>query len=353
MPVMEVERRVERKSRENQQGADRTDARDRCARANGARLLAGGREPLVGGWEPLAGDALLDRLRFTGRARPRSDSDLVERLRAVIERGLGADDLAQVDGPRIVVTTGRLAHVLACHIHRRGPQSDTRQPTVALACGVLMDVLFRQLVTIGTIEDPIRDGLDALAIDGRHHALLGWIGQLAPSNRVMLDAEVQRQTLDLIDRWPKLDPRWLPRSRLALRVEMFGGAVELSTHVDLAIGRPSPNVSSVGFVDVRSGRRRPGHRDDRHFAVLVDTLRSPAPPFVVATYYTRTGELDVDPVSEDLLFAAARRTAEGLRRMYRPTAEELASLGPDRRCSACSLLDERDPCYVPEAESNR
>ena len=49
---------------------------------------------------------------------------------------------------------------------------------------------------------------------------------------------------------------------------------------------------------------------------MVESLRSPAPPFVVATYYTRTGEVDVDPVSEELLVGAARRTLAGTRLLW-------------------------------------
>jgi hypothetical protein len=82
--------------------------------------------------------------------------------------------------------------------------------------------------------------------------------------------------------------------------------------VDLAIGRPELAVGSVAIVEVKSGARRLEHRKDLHFYALVETLRNPAPPFAVATYYTRTGELDVDPVSDELLASAARRTSAGI-----------------------------------------
>ena len=92
------------------------------------------------------------------------------------------------------------------------------------------------------------------------------------------------------------------------------------------------------MVEVKSGTRRVEHRADLHFYALLEALRSPAPPFVVATYYSRTGELDVDPVTDELLVAAARRTAVGARQLV-----DLArGMEPDRRpgplCGRCSTM---------------
>ena len=81
-----------------------------------------------------------------------------------------------------------------------------------------------------------------------------------------------------------------------MRVALAAGRVELAARVDLVVGPPVCDVASVGIVEVKSGSRRPGTATTPFYA-LVETLRSAAPPFVVATYYTRTGELDVDPVT--------------------------------------------------------
>jgi hypothetical protein len=196
-----------------------------------------------------------------------------------------------------------------------------------MACGALIDGLFRQLVTTGSIGDPMADGLDALVLDDRQGELVTWIDNLSPTERGALTAEVDRQCLDLVARWPRLDPSWLPRTQVPMRVGLADGSIELSGRVDLAIGRPGLNVASVAIVEVKSGARRADHRSDLHFYALVETLRSPAPPFAVATYYTRTGELDVDPVSDELLASAARRTAAGIGALCRPTGEGQVS-GP-------------------------
>ncbi len=126
-------------------------------------------------------------------------------------------------------------------------------------------------------------------------------------------------------------------------MRLAGGAVELSARVDLAIGRPAEDLASVAIVEVKSGSRRAEHRADLHFYALIESLRNPAPPFAVATYYTRTGELDVDPVCEELLVAAARRTLAGIRTLRELATGSEPRRTPDWLCGSCAALPECDP----------
>ncbi|MGA3149518.1 MAG: hypothetical protein ABSF33_18900 [Acidimicrobiales bacterium] len=247
-------------------------------------------------------------------------------LRHGLEEGLLSEVGGQGDGGAgggpaglgespLVVTKDRLTRALSSEAHQRDVEFGHRPPTVPMACGAMVDVLFRQLVTVGSIGDPMTDALAALSIDDRQRELVSWIECLPRSELAELQAEVERQADGLVRRWPRLDAAWLPRTQEALRVGLAGGAVELSARVDLAVGRPAQQQASVAIVEIKSGARRIEHRADLHFYALVEALRNPAPPFVVATYYTRTGELDVDPVTEELLVAASRRTLAGIRAM--------------------------------------
>ena len=237
-----------------------------------------------------------------------------------------------------MVTKDRLTRVLACEVHQATTEFGTRSFSVALACGALIDVLFRQLVTVGSIGDPMEDGLAALSVDDHQTDLVAWLEGLGGPERDELRAEVERQAQGLGRRWPTLDPAWLPRTQETLRVRSGGGAVELSARVDLVIGRPSRDEGSVAIVEVKSGARRVEHRADVHFYALLEALRSPAPPFAVATYYARTGELDVDPVTDELLVAAARRTAVGARRLVDLAGGIEPDRGPGPLCGRCSIL---------------
>ncbi len=240
-----------------------------------------------------------------------------------------------------MVTKDRLHRALACGEHAGSGGFGQRTFSTALACGALVGALFRQLVTVGFVDDAMADGMAALAVDDRQAELVAWIDQLTGPEHQELAAEVERQAEGLRRRWPALDPSWLPRTQEAMRIRLAGGTVELSARVDLAIGRPAREEASVALVEVSSGIPRVEHRADRHFYALLEALRNSAPPFVVATYYTRTGELDVDPVTDELLVVAARRTLAGARRL-RHLAEgsaEGTELSPASSllCARCSV----------------
>jgi hypothetical protein len=305
------------------------------------RATAPSNPSVASGWTPLAGNALLDRLRVTGRPRPLADPERGARLRETLEHGLSpgmvgspgcfGNQATVPSSPQpLVITKDRLNRALDPESHLGADACGVQPPTTPMACGALIDVLFRQLVTTGSVGDPMKDAMAALALDGRQGHLVTWIDNLSAAERGALAAEVDRQSIDLLARWPRLDPSWLPRTQVAVRAGLAGGSIELSGRVDLAIGRPELSVASVAIVEVKSGARRPEHRKDLHFYALVETLRSPAPPFAVATYYTRTGELDVDPVSDELLASAARRTVAGIRALGQPTSETVA-WGPAAR----------------------
>jgi hypothetical protein len=240
-------------------------------------------------------------------------------------------------GARLVVTKDRLTRALACPVHRTVDRFGARDFTLPLACGALVDVLFRQIVTVGTVGDPMADGLDGLGMDEHQVPLVAWIGGLAPAEFAELRAEVDRQAHGLAERWPVLDASWLPRTQESLRALLAGGRVELTARVDLAVGRRAEGEASVAIVEVKSGARRPEHRDDLRFYALVEALRSPAPPFAVATHYSRTGELDVEPVTHELLAEASRRCLAGARVLAGVTSE------PDDGawCSACATMPRR------------
>jgi hypothetical protein len=245
------------------------------------------------------------------------------------------------------VTKDKLTRALACEAHRDAAGCGKPSPSVALACGALVDALFRQLVTVGSIDDPMADGMAALSVDDRQSTLVSWIERMPGNEQAGLRAEVERQAEGLLCRWPRLGPTWLPRTQEPVRAVLAGGAVELSARVDLAIGEPMEDQASVAIVEIKSGARRAEHRADLHFSALIEALRSQAPPFVVATYYTRTGELDVDPVTEELLVAAGRRTLIGARVLQASEHRTEVPAVPAGLCCLCERLPQRATGAVP------
>jgi hypothetical protein len=258
---------------------------------------------------------------MTGRRRPVVDASLPKMLRRRIDHGLsGLAPPAQAERSScahtpLVVTKARLRRALACARHSSLEEPLGPSPTAALARGVLVDACFRQLVTTGSVADPMADGLAALRADGRQDDLLAWIADLPDERWSELVAEVDAHVGQLRRCWPRLDPAWMPRTQEPMRVRVADGRVELAARVDLALGMPGQRTASVALVEVKSGPLLPEHVADLHWSALVEALRHPAPPFAVGLYSTCTGAIDVDWVTADLLVAAADRMVAGVRRL--------------------------------------
>ncbi len=255
--------------------------------------------------EPPSGAELLERLRGDLADRPVVDLELAGGLREWLEDGISAAVAGRSEtSPPIVVDKQRLHEALG------GERA--RATTTPMALGAMVDALFRQLVTTGGLDDPWTDALAALGADDRGAPVVDHVAGLPADELAELRADLAEQTAALAVRWPPLAPHWLARTQEALSAPLAGGRVVLRGVVDLAVGGPSDGRSTVCLVEVKSGRRRIEHRADLHYYALLETLRAGAPPFRVATYYTRTGELDVEDVDHEVLANAVRRTLDAV-----------------------------------------
>ncbi|HXQ59246.1 MAG TPA: PD-(D/E)XK nuclease family protein [Acidimicrobiales bacterium] len=292
---------------------------------------------------PPEGSALLERLRGQTTARPTVDPGLAGGLRDWLEDGLaGVTDGLPVDAAPVRVTKEALTGVLMCEAHLMARRTSPRTVTVELARGSLVDALFRQWVTTGRLDDPWPDALGAVRADGDTDIIDFLEAMDAPNSRE-LAREVAEHAAGVVARWPVPSPTWLPRTQERLVVPLVGGRVVLSGVVDLAFGGPASERASVCVVEIKSGRRRVEHRGDLHFYALLETLRSGAPPFRIATYYTRTGELDVEPVTDDVLVGALQRVLAGTVRLCRLAAGTEPTRTPNGLCAWCAALPGCEP----------
>ena len=246
--------------------------------------------------------------------------------------------MADLDPARdpVRVTKDLITQVLTCEAHldeRRGPRS----MSTPLVRGVLVDALFRQWVTSGQVGDPLEDALAALMASGDHD-VPAWVAGLDGDSRVALAQEVTGHLDRIQTGWPVLPPSWLARTQERLTVPLAGGLVILQGVIDLSLGSPSAGAASVCIVEVKSGRRRVEHRGDLQLYALMETLRSGAPPFRIATYYSATGELDVEPVRREVLHGALHRVVVAASRLCRLAAGAQASPTPNALCTWCAAL---------------
>src|ERR1700728_1460034 len=260
---------------------------------------------------PKPGTEVLASLRGDSSRRPLVDPGLSGGLRDWLEDGLCS--LAPRAATPLVLTKQTLRDALA---GRPSGTSIGPQPVNhSIALGALMDVLFRQLVTIGRIEEPLRDGIGALRIDPRRSEIVDFVNGLTGRARADLHEELETQTAVLLSRWPRLSPSWLPRTQERIAIPLAGGDVVLVGVIDLIVGAPSAGRASVGLIELKSGRARTEDCDDLRFYALLETLRSGAPPFRVATFYTRTGHVDAEDVDDEILISSVRRVLAAIGRM--------------------------------------
>jgi hypothetical protein len=281
-------------------------------------------------------DGLLRRLRGDGVPRPVVDPGLAGGLRDWLEDGLVESVAALAPGTDVVrVNKESLNQVLLCEAHLVARRQAPRVPTVELARGSLVDALFRQWVTTGVVDDPWADALAALETEGDGSDVCAFVGGLPDALAARLASEVAEHAANITERWPVLSPAWLPRTQERLEVPLCGGRVVLAGVLDLVLGSPARDRASVCLVELKSGARRIEHRPDLHFYALLEALRSGAPPFRIATYYSGTGELDAEPVGEDTLVGALSRALDGAIRLCRVAAGAEPERRPNQLCSWC------------------
>jgi len=265
-------------------------------------------------------------------------------LRDWLEDGLaGPAGAVAPDAVPVRVTKEALTGVLTCEAHLVARRAAPRVVSAELARGSMVDALFRQWVTTGRLDDPWSDALAAVGVGGDPDGIAGFVEELPAERRQALVEEIEEHAAGLVARWPVPSPTWLPRTQERVVVPLVGGRVVMSGVVDLAFGGPAGERASVCVVELKSGRRRVEHRGDLHFYALLETLRSGAPPFRIATYYTRTGELDVEAVGEDVLVGAVDRVLAGAVRLCRLAGGTEPVRSPNGLCAWCSDLPRCEP----------
>lgn len=286
----------------------------------------------------LMGQDLVARLRGGSEPRPEVDAGLAGGLRDWLDDELAAVAACLPPGAEpVLVTKERVNQVLICEAHldvRLGKQ----QLSFEMVRGIVVDVLFRQWVTSGYMGDPLDDALQAVMAEGTRHDVISFLESMDGTTRARLAEEVAGHVAVITGSWPPFPASWLARTQERLALPLAGGRILLKGTVDLSLGSPSEGAASVCIVEVKSGRRRVEHRGDLQLYALMETLRSGAPPFRIATYYTGTGELDVEPVGREVLHGALHRVVAATTRICRLKAGEEPVPSPNPLCSWCAAL---------------
>ncbi len=166
-----------------------------------------------------------------------------------------------------------------------------------------------------------------------------FVASLTAEELAELRGNVVGSVTSFIECFPPLKPQWRPVVESPLRYALLDESIVLSARLDLVIGLPGRKV----IIDLKTGRITSNHRDDLRFYALIDTLRSRQPPRRLATYSLDAARLDAEDVSEGVLQAAVRRTADGARAMAEVVTKKRNPVKrPGPQCRWCPLFDQCD-----------
>jgi len=186
-----------------------------------------------------------------------------------------------------------------------------------------------------TPSDVVDEALDRVAADERISAAQ-FVDSLSDSDR----AELRSSAIDLYTKFeecfPPLKAAWRPVLESGARYEMFDKRIIMSTKTDLTLGAAGNKV----IIDVKTGTLHPHHREELRFYALVEALRTGLAPRKLATLSLLTARIDVEDVTEGVLQAATRKTADAVRKMYElERARREPKLVPSSTCRWCPLAD--------------
>ena len=246
---------------------------------------------------------VLELLRTEGAARLPAWVGLAGGLRAWLEdaayaavRAQGEDASPLVLGPRQLLGPAAVVRATSAHADA--------EPADEVVLARLVRALFRQIVTVGTLDDPLQDACDALRVDGgRSVAVLRRIESARPAARRALGETLSLHAARLLELLPRPLPDWLPRTDENLAIPLAGGRVVLRGVVDLVVDVPEGAGRARGAlalsVDGAWGRTR----RTLHFLALLETLRNGAPPVRLAQIDSSTGRFGAEDVREEHLRA--------------------------------------------------
>ena len=284
---------------------------------------------------------LLAALR-TGDDEPRTfDAGLRNELRAEIEQRIGAlvNDLPEVP---LFVSKHRLSQVHGCEVRFLAEEADPFAWSPATARGTVAHKAIELSLNLRGNSAPLElvDGaLTRLSEDDR--SLGDWLRSCSDEEVAELRAEANDRVAKFLECWPPLKIAWRPVPESRVSADLCGDKVRLSGKVDLSIGFARGNVAGKVLIDLKTGMFSPTHVDDLRFYALVETLRLGTPPRRLATHYLDSGRLQPEDVTEDVLYAAVARTAEGVARiveLHHDGREPVYRTGPV--CRWCPVYED-------------
>jgi hypothetical protein len=205
---------------------------------------------------------------------------------------------------------------------------EPHRSSIELARSCLVRALFRQLVTVGQVGDPLEDALAALRVEPGRAGMVRCVNEMTVEDRAALATSLTSHVANLENLTPRFAAGWLPRTDDRVAIPLAGGRVVLSGVFDLLVGAPVPGTATLCALGLTTGGRWAQARTALHYLALLETLRSGTPPFRIALLHSAAGRFGVEDVLE-----------EHLRSIVSHVVVRLSTLGCD--LNAAAIPDER------------
>lgn len=299
--------------------------------------------------QQLVAEGLLDLRGFT----PRVDADGVAEVRRRFAQQMQwAVDALDQAGQTLRLNKSTIGAVLGCETRWR--DGDTFAWSVVSAIGTTTHRA-AELVLVGRHPGPPADAVDGALrlLSEDNQGFAEFYDGCDAAQRAALRAGAIGHVTSLVDGFPPLPKRVLPRTEQTFSHVVGGRTVELRARPDLALGRPSgPDARSL-LIDLKTGRPHQTHIDDLRFYALVFTLRWGAAPWRIASYYAADGTWMAEDVDLDVLDAAIRRVTDAARRMTEMNVSNRpAGLTAGMSCRWCALQETCDAAAQWKAQQD-
>ena len=293
---------------------------------------------------PAQQEVVVDLMQL-GADRPVFRPELRGELRDLLESSLA--DLIRPPGiaERTWVNKTALAQVLACEAYYAS-EAGSGFPgwNKKTARGSVVHKALELSVAIREPMPPlvlVDHALESLRADDR--SLSAWLVDANPLEVAELRAAANDTVAKFFECWPPLQRAWSPRSETQIGVDLCDQSVKLTAKVDLVLGIAQGMEARALVVDLKTGDGYPARADDLRFYALVHTVRLGVPPFRVASYYLDSATYHAEDVTEEMLFAAAHRAVDGIRKIADlERAGREATVTEGRQCGWCGLRSSCD-----------
>jgi CRISPR/Cas system-associated exonuclease Cas4 (RecB family) len=276
--------------------------------------------------------------------RPSFRPELRTELRQALEGEL-QPLLVETEEP-VFVSKHDLSLLHGCEARFVAEQDQEFAWTVASARGTVAHKAIELLVTARDAPTPMDLVERAMSrIEADEKSLSLFIRGLNEAERSELAGRVNDLVATFTETFPPLSRRWVPVAESTVRARLAEGALTFGGKVDLTLGRARGVEAGKVLIDLKTGYPSVAHREDLRFYALLETMKLGVPPRLLVSYYLDAGTPHTEAVTEDVLWAAARRVVDGVAKLVDLTGPEprTPTTTPGSNCRWCPLNESCEP----------